>query len=114
MSQDLAMKLGVKIEELARAMDANQIFQGELVPVTPLIGKLRIHIQDYLDQKDFLISPLKHYDVMLGTPWFHSNKVYIAYSDRLLEFVHRGKEVQLVSRKKGETIPLVNRVAVGK
>ena len=52
-----------------------QIFEGELVPVTPLIGKLRIHIQEYVDQEDFLISPLRHYDVVLGTPWFHHKQV---------------------------------------
>ena len=43
-SQDLAMKLGIKAEELGRALDAEQIFQGELVPVTPLIGKLSLHV----------------------------------------------------------------------
>ena len=30
-SKDLAMKLGIKAEELGRAMDAEQIFQGESV-----------------------------------------------------------------------------------
>ena len=61
------MKLGIKAEELGRALDAEQIFQGEFVPVTPLIGKLRIHIQEYVDQEDFLISPLRYYDVVLGS-----------------------------------------------
>ena len=53
-SQDLAMKLGIKAEELGRALDAEQIFQGESVPVTPLIGKLRVHIQEYVDQEKLL------------------------------------------------------------
>ena len=43
-SQDLAMKLGIKTEELGRALDVEQIFQGEPVSTTPLIGKLRVHI----------------------------------------------------------------------
>ena len=63
-SQDLAIKLGIKAEELGRELDVKQIFQGESVLVTPLIGKLWVHIQEYVDQEDFLISPLRHYDAV--------------------------------------------------
>ena len=45
---------------------------------------------------------------------FHNNKVHIAYPNRLLQFVHKCKEVQLVAKKNGETITLVNGVALGK
>ena len=44
-SEDLAIRLGIKVEELGRAMDAHQMFHGDPVPVTPLIGKLRLHVQ---------------------------------------------------------------------
>ena len=43
-SHDLAMKLGKKAKELGRSLDVEQIFQGELVLVIPLIRKLRVHI----------------------------------------------------------------------
>ena len=112
-SHDLAMRMGIKTEELGRPLDADQIFQEEPVHVTPLIRKLRIHIQEYVDRQDFLISPLKHYDAVLGTPWFHHKKVQIVYPHSFLKFIHRGKEVQLEAKKKGETIPLVNGVALG-
>ena len=35
-------------------------FDTLAVPVTPLIGKLCLHVQGYVDQEDFFISPLKH------------------------------------------------------
>ena len=108
------MKLGIKAEELGRALDAEQIFQRESVLVTPLIGKLRVNIQEDVDQEDFLISPLRHYDAVLGTPWFHHKQVQIVYPDKLLKFVHKGREMQLEAKQKGDTFPLVNSVAVGK
>ena len=43
------MRLGIKVEELGRALDADQMFHGDVVPVTPLIEKLRIHVQNYVD-----------------------------------------------------------------
>ena len=51
---------------------------------------------------------------MLGTPWFHNNKIHIEYREGFPKFAHRGTEIQLVARKKGESIPLVNGVAVRK
>ena len=63
------------MEELGRALDADQMFHGDLVPVTPLIGKLRLHVQNYTDYEDFFVSPLKHHDVVLGIPWFHRHSV---------------------------------------
>lgn len=42
--EDLAKRLGIKVEELGRALEADQMFHGDLVPVTPLIGKLRLHV----------------------------------------------------------------------
>ena len=43
-------------------------FKGQEVSITPLIGKLRFHVQSYLDKEDFFISPLKHEDVIIGAP----------------------------------------------
>ncbi|MCO5601249.1 hypothetical protein L7F22_055368 [Adiantum nelumboides] len=52
------------------AMKSNGAFIGQDVSVTPLIERLRLHIQGYVDKEDFFISPPKHEDVILGTPWF--------------------------------------------
>ncbi|MCO5570381.1 hypothetical protein L7F22_024101 [Adiantum nelumboides] len=52
------------------AMKADGAFIGQDASVTPLIGKIRLHIQGYVEKEDFFISPLKHEDVILGAPWF--------------------------------------------
>ena len=48
-SVDLARQLGIQIEEMGLALEAMGAFKGEQVPVTPLIGKLRIHVQNFVD-----------------------------------------------------------------
>ena len=48
---------------------ANGAFKEQEVLVTPLIEKLQLHIQGYVNKEDFYISPLKHEDVILGAPW---------------------------------------------
>ncbi|MCO5597948.1 hypothetical protein L7F22_052035 [Adiantum nelumboides] len=69
-SHELATKLGIQDFEMGDAMKADGAFVGQDASVTPLIGKLRLHIQGYVDKEDFFISPLKHEDVILGAPWF--------------------------------------------
>ncbi|MCO5604293.1 hypothetical protein L7F22_058458 [Adiantum nelumboides] len=48
-------------------------WKGQEVLVTLVIGKLRLHVQGYVDKEDFFISPLKHEDVILEAPWFDVN-----------------------------------------
>ena len=64
-STELATKLGIHPHEMGKMVDADGPFKGQEVPVTPLIGKLRLHIQGYVDKEDFYISPLKREDVLL-------------------------------------------------
>ena len=70
-SIDLAQRLGSSTNEMGPALDAREAFKGQEVPVTPLIGKLCIHMQAYMDSEEFYVSPLLHQDVILGAPWFH-------------------------------------------
>ena len=70
-SVELAQRLGINAEDMGPPLQALGAFEGQQVPVTTLIGKLRLHIQDYSDSEDFFISPLVHQDVILGMPWFH-------------------------------------------
>ena len=70
-SVELTQKLGINGEDMGPPLQALGAFEGQQVPVTPLIGKLRLHIQNYSDSEDFFISPLVHQDVILGMPWFH-------------------------------------------
>ena len=69
-SNELATKLGIHPHEMGKMVDTDGPFKGKKVPVTPLIGKLRLHIQGYVDKENFYISPLKREDVLLGAPWF--------------------------------------------
>ena len=55
-SHELALKLGIHEFEMG---DCNQVvgtFKGQEVSITPLTGKLHLHIQGYVDKKDFYIS----------------------------------------------------------
>ena len=46
-------------------------------PITPIIGKLRLHIQDMVDHEDFYIMPLSGCDVLLGMPWLHKVRAMV-------------------------------------
>ena len=96
------------------ALDAKGAFVGQKVPVTPLIGKLCIHVQGYVDQEDFFISPLQHQDVLLGMPWFHRMRAKLSLPDRVISFKHKDKEVSLKVDEKGHTIPIVSQIAIQK
>ena len=44
-SFELVQKLGINAEDMGPPLQALGAFEGQRVPVTPLIGKLRFHIQ---------------------------------------------------------------------
>ena len=83
-------------------------FEGQQVSVTLLIGKLHLHIQNYLDSEDFFISPLFHHDVILGMLWFHYLYAKIQFLEKVVSFTHYGREYSIKAQHKGNTIPLVN------
>ena len=70
-SQELAQCLEIHTEELGTSLNAKGAFQGQEVPVTLVIGKLRLHINNYYDSEEFFVLPLQTQDVILGAPWFH-------------------------------------------
>ena len=55
-SQELALRLGIHDLEMGEGIQADGAFKGKKVNVTPLIGKLRLHMQGYVDKEDFYIS----------------------------------------------------------
>ncbi|MCO5579770.1 hypothetical protein L7F22_033632 [Adiantum nelumboides] len=96
------------------AMKADGAFIGQDVfVVTPLIGKLRLHIQGYVDKEDFFISPLKQEDVILGDPWFDHLAASIKFPERKISFKFREKDMYINAQESG-TIPLVNDQAFDK
>ena len=107
-SHELAAKLGVQDFEMGEIIKADGAFKWQEVPVTPLIGKLRLHIQGYVDKEDFFISPLKHEDVILGAPWFDRMAASLKFPERKICFKYREKIMSIDAHEMGHTIPLVN------
>ncbi|MCO5564612.1 hypothetical protein L7F22_018277 [Adiantum nelumboides] len=97
-SLELATKLGVQDFEMGDAMKADGAFINQEVSVTPLIGKLRLHIQGYVDKEDFFISPLKHEDI-LGAPWFDRLAASIKFPKRKISFKFREKDLYINARE---------------
>ncbi|MCO5587770.1 hypothetical protein L7F22_041722 [Adiantum nelumboides] len=111
-SLELATKLGVQDFEMGDAMKADGSFIGQDVSVvTPLIGKLRLHIQGYVDKEEFPISPLKHEDDILGAPWFDHLAASIKFLERRISFKFREKDMYINAQESGIAIPLVNEQA---
>ncbi|MCO5605966.1 hypothetical protein L7F22_060152 [Adiantum nelumboides] len=113
-SHELATKLGIQDFEMGDAMKADGAFVGQDASVTPLIGKLRLHIQGYVDKEDFFISPLKHEDVILGAPWFDRLAASIKFPERRISFKFREKNMYIDAQESGNTIPLVHTHAFDK
>ena len=113
-SVDLAQCLGISTDEVGPALDARGAFKGQEVLVTPLIGKLCIHMQAYMDSEEFYVSPLLHQDVILGAPWFHCMYAHLRFLDRVVKFTHLGKEFKIQARSSGNSIPLVSNDSVSK
>ncbi|MCO5586416.1 hypothetical protein L7F22_040356 [Adiantum nelumboides] len=113
-SLELATKLGVQDFEMGDAMKADGAFINQEVSVTPLIGKVRLHIQGYVDKEDFFISPLKHEDVILGAPWFDCLAASIKFPERKISFKFREKDMYINAQESGSSIPLVNDQAFDK
>ena len=79
-SSELAQNLGIKTKELGTMMNASGPFKGQEVAITPLIGKIHIQIQSYVDHEEFHVSPLVNKDVILGAPWFHRKLALLQFS----------------------------------
>ena len=114
-SSELAQKLGIKTKELGTMMNASGAFEGQEVVVTPLIGKLRVQIQSYVDHEEFSVSPLVvNQDVILGAPWFHRKSTILQFLERFSTFSHKDKKVVLQVNESGQTILMVNHVQIHK
>ncbi|MCO5552711.1 hypothetical protein L7F22_006228 [Adiantum nelumboides] len=68
-SPELASKLGIRPEEMGYTAEASLACLGDTEAVTPITGKLHLHIQSYVDAEEIYIMPLDGCDVLLGFPW---------------------------------------------
>ena len=113
-SPELASRLGIKSEEMGSLHEAGMAAPGHSVPITPIIGKLRLHIQSYVDSEDFYIMPIDGSDVILGMPWCYRVSAVVDTRNKKVKLTHRKKEHHLDVKLKGESIPLVSASAISK
>ena len=113
-SIELDTKLGLHGFEMRGVVKADGAFKGKDVSITPLIGKLRICIQAYVDKEDSLISSLKHEDVIIGAPWFDCMATTMKFLERKVLFTYRGKDMSLDVNSASNTIPVVHTQDVDK
>ena len=106
--------MGISTDELGPALEACGAFKGQEVPVTPLIGKLRLHVQGYTDNEEFFISPLGNKDVILGAPWFHRVYAKLEFPSRVITISTRDREIKIRTEAKAQTIPIVSSNSVQK
>ncbi|MCO5596399.1 hypothetical protein L7F22_050460 [Adiantum nelumboides] len=111
-SPELASRLGIRSEEIGYTVEAGLACPGYTEAVTPIIGKLRLHIQSYVDAEEFYIMPLDGCDVLLGIPWlFRVQGILDAYNKKIT-VQSRGKTLILDVKLKGESIPTVSASAI--
>ncbi|MCO5573428.1 hypothetical protein L7F22_027199 [Adiantum nelumboides] len=102
------------MEEMGTVLEALSAFKGQQVPVTPLIGKLCVHVQGYVDQEEFYISPLSADDVILGAPWFHRLAAKLEFLEQTISFKFRNKDINIHTEDTGSTIPIVSHASLQK
>ncbi|MCO5567019.1 hypothetical protein L7F22_020702 [Adiantum nelumboides] len=108
----LAEKMGIKTDEMGPTYTASMAAPEHEVAVTPLIGKLRLHIQGYVGHEEFYIMPLEGCDVLLGMPWFYNHKAVLDSFNKTVTLEIRGRKIVLDVKLKGESVPLVSASAV--
>lgn len=64
------MELEVRFEGMGGVHEAALVASKYLVTVTSSMGKLRVHLQTYVDYEDFYFMPLEGCDVLLVMAWF--------------------------------------------
>ncbi|MCO5610706.1 hypothetical protein L7F22_064947 [Adiantum nelumboides] len=105
-SPELASKLESRSEEMGYTAKAGLACPGHTEAVTPVIGKLRLHIQSYVDAEELYIMPLDGCDVLLGIPWmFRVQGITDAYNKKLT-VQSRGKTHILDVKLKRSLFPL--------
>ncbi|MCO5604844.1 hypothetical protein L7F22_059018 [Adiantum nelumboides] len=110
-SHESVGRLGIQEFEMGDAMKVDGAFIGQDAFVTPLIGKLRLHIQGYVDKENFFISPLKHEDVILGAPWFDRLAASIKFRERRISFKFREKNMY-IDAQESDSISDINKTQV--
>ncbi|MCO5591325.1 hypothetical protein L7F22_045307 [Adiantum nelumboides] len=91
-SPELASKSGIRGEEMRMTGEAGLACLDHSEAVTPILGKLRLHIQSYVDAEEFHIMPLQDCDVLLGIPWCYRRFIrhFVEIASPLYALTHKG------------------------
>ena len=73
-----------------------------------------MHVQAYVEQEEFYISPLSTEDVILGAPWFHRMAAILEFPSRVISFKFRNQDVSICTEDRGSTIPIVSHASLHK
>ena len=111
-SPELAATLGIRADEMGYTAEAGLACPGHSESVTPILGKLRLHIQSYVDAEEFYIMPLEGCDVLLGMPWLYRLHGVLDSFKKTITLEHRGKTHVLDVKLKGESVPVVSASAI--
>ncbi|MCO5598418.1 hypothetical protein L7F22_052513 [Adiantum nelumboides] len=104
-SPELASKLGIRAEEMDMTCKAGLACLGHSEPATPMLGKLCLHIQSYVDADEFHMNHimlLPDCYVLLDIPWCYMLHAVVDTFHKRITLVHRGKTHVLDSKLKGE------------
>ncbi|MCO5589307.1 hypothetical protein L7F22_043273 [Adiantum nelumboides] len=99
-------------KEMGYTAEAGLACPGHTKAVTPIIGKLRLHIESYVVAEEFYIMPLDGCDVLLGIPWlFRVQGIMDAYNRKII-VQSKEKTLILDENLKGESIPTISTSAI--
>ena len=57
-SMVLDENLGIKVGDMGPALEGRGALKGQEVVVTPMIGKLWVHVQSFVELEEFYVAPL--------------------------------------------------------
>ena len=79
-----------------------------------MIGKVRVHIQGYLDHLSFMVAPIQGADVILDIPWHKQVSPHIHYNKYVLTLQHEGKDMSISAGVTRGSIPMVSHTQCSK
>ncbi|MCO5556902.1 hypothetical protein L7F22_010457 [Adiantum nelumboides] len=100
--------MGIKTDEMGPAYTISMAAPVHEVTVTPLIGKLRLHIEGYVGHEEFYIMPLEGCDVLRGMPWFYNHKAVLDSFNKKITLEIRSRKIVPDVKLKDESMPLVS------
>lgn len=107
-SPEFVATLGIRADEMGYTAEAGLACPSHLESLTFILGKLRLHIQAYVDAEEFYVMSLGGSDVLLGIPWMYKVHGVMDTFSKTLTLEHREKTLILDVKLKGERVHVVS------